>query len=238
MITIDNYLDQTDHACGRYALEHPEWMKKRFAIKGKVPEVKPNYNAAPTQDMPVVVQKDKANAIEIMRWGLQPVWAKDQPNFAWKTFNARAETLQEKPMWKGPFKKHRCLVPATGYYEWQKIDSKTKQPYFFYLEDHEMFAFAGLYDEWTDKDSGEITRTYSIVTTSPNKIQSPIHDRMPVILNQDEESVWLDSDQDDLGFLESLLNPFTEKGFDLYPVDVAVGNSRNNSPDLVKPISE
>ena len=235
MINLDNYLFTTEHGCGRYTLRDTEKIAKRFDVSGKVPKLKPNFNTAPTHIMPVITQKDGKNRLEMMSWGIIPVWAKDKPQFAYTTFNAKAETLEEKPMWKGLFHKTRCLVPADGYYEWQKLAGDKKQTYYFHLADDKMFAFAGLYTSFTDEKTGEIFSSYTIITTRPNKIQAPIHDRMPVILDPDEESVWLEP-TDEFGHLETILDPYKVTGFEHYPVKSDVGNVRNNSAELIEHI--
>lgn len=221
--------------CGRYTLTTTDHLKRRFDTANSLPKsVGPNYNAAPTQHMPVIVRKDGKNRIEIMHWGLIPVWAKDKPRFGYAMINARAESILEKPMWKGLVKKKRCLVPATGFYEWQK-DGKEKQPFFIHLKDRELFAMAGVYDAWTDKDTGEVFGSFSIITTAPNEKMKKVHDRMPVILNQDEESVWLDESLEEHDIMP-MLDPYSVKNFELYTVSKDVNSVKNNNPDLTYPI--
>ncbi len=222
--------------CGRFALAEARELKQRFHTKNSVPEgVRPNFNAAPTQDLPVIIETDGKPEIRVMHWGLVPIWAKDKPRFAFSTFNARAASLTEKPMWKKLFPARRCLVPATGFYEWQKRGSE-KQPFYIHAGKEPIFAMAGLYDEWIDKETGEVFDSFTIITTEPNREMKSIHDRMPVILDRDEEAVWLDPKVQDEGELMPLLNPYDSE-MELYEVDRKVGNVRNNSGDLIKPLN-
>lgn len=236
LYTAERYLFETDHACGRYTLVMgKQKLEKRFGTKNKLSKpVKSNYNTSPTQQMPIITNHGEGNEIEIMSWGFRPVWAQDVSS-AYKFFNARAETLAEKPMWKKAFATKRCLVPATGFYEWQK-NGKEKTPYYIHLKNQELFAFAGLYDSWTDKQTGEVHKSYSIITTNPNSLMKPIHDRMPVILEQKEENSWLDPEaNEDTGFLEHLLDQYKAKEMVAYTVSSQVNTSKNNTPELLKP---
>lgn len=222
--------------CGRFALAETKSLQQRFHTKNAVPEeVRPNYNAAPSQYLPVVIQTGKRPEIRVMHWGLIPVWAKDKPQFAFSTFNARAESLTEKPMWKKVFPSRRCLVPASGFYEWQKRGSD-KQPYYIHAGKSPIFAMAGLYDEWIDKETGQVFDSFTIITTRPNEPMRPIHDRMPVILDESEETTWLDPALDDVAVLMPILDPYASQDMALYEVDRKVGNVRNNSSDLIQPI--
>jgi putative SOS response-associated peptidase YedK len=221
--------------CGRYTLKDPKLLKRRFSIHGKIPEIKPNYNTAPGQIMPVIVNHGEGNVIEMMRWGLIPVWAKDD-KIGYKMINARAETLDEKPTWKRPLKSQRCIIPASGFYEWQKHGS-TKQPFYIHLPDSELMGFAGLFDTWHDPAGNEV-RSYSIITTTPNSLMKPIHDRMPAILHQSAEDSWIDPAADgNTGYLESLLRPYTAKDMDAYEVSDEVNKPQNNRLDVMLELS-
>ena len=183
--------------CGRYALYGIEPLEDEYGLPEDY-EGKPNYNVAPTHVMPVVTQ----DGSRMMRWGLIPKWAKDE-KIGYKLINARAETIFEKPMWKSIVTKQRCLIPANGFYEWQKRDDG-KQPYFIHPKDQDMFMFAGIWETWKHDDV--ILSTYTILTTSPNKEMESIHNRMPVILRKDDHDQWLGADtQDDI---EPLLLPY------------------------------
>ena len=221
--------------CGRYVITDVDHLKKRFETVNDAPkEVQPNYNAAPTQTLPVVIEEGGERRIELMHWGIIPVWAKDKPRFAFSTFNARGESLLEKPMWKYDFARHRCLVPASGFYEWKKIDKTTKQPYYITVKNTSLFAMAGIYDAWSDEKTGETFTSFTIVTTLPNKDMSPIRDRMPVILDHDEEKAWINSEIS-TDELMPMVNSYTSGKLVLTPVDKRVGNVRNNDANLVVP---
>ena len=196
-------------------------------------EIAPSYNIAPTTMQPVIVpDRDTGErSLRIMRWGLIPVWAKDPKAMGLSTMNAKAETLMEKPMWRTPFKKCRCLVPADGFYEWKKMDAKTKQPYAFRLKDDGPFAFAGVWEHWKAPDGALEWDTYSIITTEPNEIAATVHNRMPVILKASDYGRWLDVGDTEHPPVD-LLRPYDADKMTAYPVDPRVGNVRNNHPGL------
>jgi putative SOS response-associated peptidase YedK len=198
-------------------------------------EIAPSYNIAPTTMQPVIVpDRDTGErSLRIMRWGLIPVWAKDPKALGLSTMNAKAETLMDKPMWKAPFKKRRCLVPADGFYEWKKLDAKTKQPYAFRLKDGGPFAFAGVWEHWKAPDGALEWDTYSIITTEPNELTATVHNRMPVLLRSFDYDRWLDVSNVEHPPLD-LLRPFDANQMTAYPVDPRVGNVRNNEPGLCK----
>jgi len=212
--------------CGRYALYGIDEIGDRFEVD--VPEdLKPNYNAAPTQLMPVITK----NGLEIMRWGLIPKWAKDE-KIGYKMINARAETLYDKPMWKGIVKKQRCLIPANGFYEWQKR-ADGKQPFYIHLPGDELFAFAGLWEAWSHND--KVWNTYTIITTSPNAEMEPIHDRMPVILNRDEEQEWIFAENKELH--EGILHPLPDSTLEMHEVSKDVNVVKVNAETLILPMN-
>lgn len=212
--------------CGRYALYGIDEIEDRFEVD--LPNIlKPNYNAAPTQNMPVITK----DGLVVMRWGLIPAWAKDE-NIGYKMINARAETIYDKPMWKGIVKRNRCLIPANGFYEWQKR-ADGKQPFYIHLPDDELFAFAGLWETWKNDD--KTWQTYTIITTSPNKEMEQIHDRMPVILSRDEEQEWLYSDDKEVQ--EEILNPLADKSLVMHEVSKDVNVVKTNVEALILPIN-
>jgi putative SOS response-associated peptidase YedK len=167
--------------CGRFTQTAPrEKVQKEFAAK--TPEsnlFQPRYNIAPMQIVPVVRDAESERIISTLKWGLVPSWSKDA-EIGNRMINARAETLTEKPSFREAFSKRRCLIPTSGFYEWKKTNSGAKQPFYFYLKEKEVFGFAGLWEEWLDKESGELLETFTIITTAANDVLKPVHDRMPV----------------------------------------------------------
>lgn len=218
--------------CGRYTLFTTEGLEDRFGVGLDGLELQPNYNVAPGQTMPVIVRHGK-NELEMMRWGLVPFWAKDE-KIGYKMINARAETLQEKPAFRAAFKSRRCLVPASGYYEWLK-EGASKTPYLFTLKGEKVFSLAGLYETWTDPQGMQLA-TYTIITTEPNALAAKVHDRMPAILLPEEEAEWLDNEAVDTVRVTRLLGPFSEDRMESYPVSTAVGDPSNNELTLINPL--
>lgn len=192
----------------------------------------PNFNAAPTQLLPVITN-DNSKHVQLFRWGLVPFWAKDI-SIGSRMINARAETVSEKPSFRASFKSKRCLVPADGFYEWQKSSSGTKTPYRIVMKSNKPFAFAGLWDSWKH-DNDEI-HSFTILTTTPNSILEPIHDRMPVILPQKHYALWLDNDAP-VEVLEKELKPYPSDEMVAYPVTHKVNSPSYNKPDLLEPVS-
>ncbi|MFC1518014.1 SOS response-associated peptidase [Candidatus Margulisiibacteriota bacterium] len=216
--------------CGRYVLELKDIFHKRFGIPAQIMEFKAHYNIAPTMALPVVVNFGKERHLEIMRWGLIPHWAKD-PKIGYKMINARIETVAEKPSFKGPLRTHRCIVPASGFYEWQKTKAG-KLPYYIKPKDDDYFALAGLYDIWKDENDKEV-RSYSILTGVANKLMIPIHERMPVILGQDMEESWLDPEVTEPNQLLAKIKTYSEQALIIHQVASAVNKVSNDSPDLI-----
>lgn len=224
-----------DDACGRYTLSLVSTVESKDRLGNiKLDNIKPNYNAAPGQDMPVIINDGKKIVLEIMRWGLIPPWAKDI-NIGYKLINARAETIFEKPMWRDSAKHKRCLIPANGFYEWKKIDSKLKVPYYIHPKDQALFTFAGIWSIWKDQNDIEVN-SYSIVTTSPSKQMAEIHDRIPVMFHREDEKIWLDNNIDDGDILSELLHPYKDKTLEIYIVSTEVNNIRNNYQELLQPV--
>lgn len=217
--------------CGRYAVYTPAGILEYYRIEFPLEELDERYNAAPGQYLPVVVNHEDKKRLTKMRWGMIPVWAKDD-KIGYKLINARSETVFEKPTWKRPMKSKRCLIPANGFYEWKK-EGDAKQPYYIHLKDQELFSFAGVFDHWTNRETGEVIESYSILTTSPNKEMKPIHDRMPVVLHQKDEDRWLDPENESPESLADLFNPYDDGALDIYPVDKGVGNARVDNESLI-----
>jgi putative SOS response-associated peptidase YedK len=223
------------------------------------------YNIAPTQQMPIVRQGNVGQEMVLARWGLIPYWAKDA-KIGYSLINARADTVAEKPAFRSAFKRRRCLIPADGFYEWKttslesdgesakpslwgaeaeadgkgkrKAASKSKQPkqpYFISLKDKEPFAFAGLWEQW-DSPEGQNVQSFSIITTDPNELMAPIHNRMPVILGTQDYSTWLDPEEVP-DKLKGLLRPFDAQLMDAYPVSTYVNSPRNQGEQCRAPLT-
>jgi putative SOS response-associated peptidase YedK len=197
-----------------------------------IPFFASSYNIAPQSVQPVVRLNPSSGSREfaLQRWGLVPFWAKDA-KLGYSTFNARAEEAARKPAFREALKKRRCLVPADAFYEWQKIDAKTKQPFAIALQSGEPFAFAGLWESWQSSD-GPPLGTFAILTTSPNELMKPIHNRMPVIVEPSDYAHWL-APPDPARLPTDLLRPFPSEKMRAWPVSSRVGNVRNNDPELL-----
>jgi putative SOS response-associated peptidase YedK len=221
--------------CGRFTNKaKPKEIEKEFKI-GKLNQkiFEPRYNIAPTQNIPVVLEANSERIIETLRWGLIPSWAKDE-SIGSKLINARSETLAEKPSFKNAFRSHRCIIPASGFFEWQKSAKGAKQPFYFYLKDKDVFGFAGLYEEWLDRDSGEQIETFTIITTEANEVLKSVHDRMPVILKPKDYDQWLDAKEKDTNKLQKLLVSYPAKEIDSYKVSKDVNSPSNDSSELIE----
>jgi len=217
--------------CGRFAFYSPsEATAALFGVDGSM-VVEPRYNIAPTQPIVVVREGDKGRELAPMRWGLLPSWVKDRPDFP-LLINARAEGIAQKPSFRAAFKRRRCLVPASGFYEWQASGAKTKQPYWIAPQSGGLIAFAGLWETWIGADGGEID-TAAIVTRQANAALQPIHHRMPVILNPDAYDDWLDPDQQDVVRLATLLVSYPAEEMVANPVSRLVNNARFDDPRCV-----
>jgi putative SOS response-associated peptidase YedK len=215
--------------CGRYtAFWDTSDFQKIFDVQAPLFE---SWNIAPTTYAPIVWQPRGSRETLDARWGLIPKWVKKPVDFSANLFNARAETVSEMKSFKRPFQSQRCLVPASGFYEWKKLEG-SKQPYFIHHEDGEPLAFAGLYDHWRNEDS-EIY-SYTILTTSPNEVMADLHDRMPVILEPDDFDLWLGPGVD-TEELEALLKPYEGK-LEAYPISRRVGKPSENDADLIKKV--
>src|SRR3972149_8083207 len=224
--------------CGRMTLTtDKDDLQSRFGYPDDSSVLfKPRYNIAPSQDSPVVTVKEDNRVLIMMRWGLIPFWAKEA-SIGYKMINAKGETVHEKPSFRKPFKEKRCLVLADGFYEWTKKDKKNKLPFRFVLKTKEPFAFAGLWDAWKTPE-GEMFLTFTIITTNANELMEPIHDRMPVILHEKDEGVWLDPQLNDTDKLSTLLKPYPSKEMEAYKVSTFVNSPKNNSPKCIEPVGD
>ena len=218
--------------CGRYNIRT---NSADFAqLFGTDPAFEPptRYNAAPTQMLPIVRMNGERH-VSLARWGLIPSWAKDH-KIGYRLINARSETVDEKPSFRLAFKSRRCLVPASGFYEWKKLDARTKQAHHIHRKDDGLFAFAGLWERWTKGD--EPVESFTILTTLPNATLSELHDRMPVILPDDSHAVWLDPDIEPQA-LKELLRACGDDLLDAYPCNRIVGNAQNEVPECIEPVA-
>ncbi len=225
--------------CGRFVIsKFPDDVARSFATTGPVPNSRPRYNVAPTDQVAVVRfnPETKQRTLDTLRWGFVPLWAKDVKIGA-TMINAKAETVAEKPAFREAFKSRRCLIPADGFYEWAKLDAKTKQPYAIVMKDRSLFGFAGLWERWKDKASGEVVRSFTIITTTSNEVCAPIHDRMPVIVDPANYGKWLGEEPTDPMRLLMILKPSPAEQMERYGVGAAVGNVKNDEPGLLVPIA-
>ncbi|MBN1365317.1 MAG: SOS response-associated peptidase [Syntrophaceae bacterium] len=210
--------------CGRFVLVTDlKNIQKNFNIQDVLCDHQPSWNIAPSQFIPAIINHGGKNLLVCFRWGLIPSWSKD-PSMAEKMFNARAETVDKKPSFRDAFKRRRCLIIADGFYEWKKEGNK-KMPLYYYLKSGRPFGFAGLYETWISPDKKEIN-TCTIITTDANELIAPVHDRMPVIVHDNQEKVWLESDAFDVENLKSILKPYPSEEMDFKP---GIGPHKDNS---------
>ena len=213
--------------CGRFAFYSPsEAAAALFGVEGSV-DVKPRYNIAPTQDIVAIRNAEgEGRELVMLRWGLVPFWAKD-PSIGNRMINARAETVAEKPSFRAAYRHRRCIVLADGFYECQR-DGNVKTPYFISLATGGPFAFAALWENWTDKETGESLQTTTLITTEANDFMKPLHHRMPVVLEANGAGEWLAGSNELLDDIDAITPPLQA-----WPVDRRVNNARNEGEDLV-----
>ncbi len=249
--------------CARYVQAAlPERLERLLEVE--LPEgLQPRYNVAPTQSVLAVVAAKEGREAKFLRWGLVPSWAED-PSIGQRLINARAETAREKPSFRQAFRRRRCLIPATAFYEWKHLseaDERTdevhrdqpslldddppkpkktavrKQPYLIRLRDERPFAFAGLWERWHDAQD-RVLETCTILTTEPNELMSQLHNRMPCILEPRDFADWLDHENDERPErLMPLLTPLPAEEMEAFPVRPEVSNPRNEGPELVRPLT-
>ena len=220
--------------CGRFTLTADSATVQEALDLGNMPaELEPRYNVAPTQPVAIVTEPDERE-VKLFRWGLIPSWAKDI-KIGYRLINARAETVAQKPAFRAAFSRRRCIVLADGFYEWQRVGKKKKQPYYFRLASGQPFAMAGLWEVWRRSKEAEPLYTCTIITCAANERVAPIHHRSPVILDAEKPWVWLDPDAS-REQLRDLLMPLPAEQIDLYPVSPLVNSPRNDLPSLVEPI--
>jgi putative SOS response-associated peptidase YedK len=228
--------------CGRYFRKSDKQRIAKAFHLGDAEDLPlesaPSYNIAPTTMQPVICNNRDTGEREMvaMRWGMVPHFTKSLADFkGFSTINAQAETLLSKAMWRVPFQRRRCLILADGFYEWKKLDEKTKQPYAFGMRSGKPFAFAGVWDAWKDPTTQDWLQSFSIITTEPNELTATVHNRMPVIFAPMSYERWLDrADTDRLPV--DMLRPYQADRMTAHPVDARVGNVRNNEPSLCGPL--
>lgn len=219
--------------CGRYELHtHPAALALAFGLPHP-PDITPRYNIAPMQNVPVIRRAaDGARELAQVRWGLVPRWAKD-PSIGARMINARGETIAIKSAFRRPFERHRCLIPADGFYEWKTLPGGRKVPFHVTMKDGRPFAFAGLAERWLGAD-GEVIDSCAIVTTAANALLRPVHERMPVIVAPGDYERWLDvSGEPPL----DVVAPFASEAMAMQPVSTRVNSVRNDDPGLLAPVA-
>ncbi len=214
--------------CGRFSIsKEKDEIEDRFEIHIDPAMFTKNYNAAPSQILPIITN-DEPEQASFHKWGLIPHWSKDE-RIGNKLINARCETIAEKPSFRDAAEKRRCLVISDGFYEWQRSGSE-KQPYRITLSDESLFTFAGLWELWNSPDEREV-RTFTIITTEPNELMKPIHNRMPVMLTPEMEKVWISDEP--LEEVLHLLKPYDETEMNAYPVSKRVNSPKNNDISIL-----
>jgi putative SOS response-associated peptidase YedK len=221
--------------CGRFTLKaKPGEIAAAFGLL-TMPTLGPRYNVAPTQEVAAVrIDRETGRRrLDLLRWGFVPGWA-DDPAIGNRMINARAETVAEKPAFRHAFKARRCLIVADGFYEWQRQGGR-KVPHHIRLHDQRPFAFAGLWERW--RRDGAALESCAVITTEPNDVLRPIHDRMPVILGPEDYAAWLDPSASDAAALKALLRPFPAADMVAVPVGTLVNAPANDRPECLRPVA-
>lgn len=220
--------------CGRYVIQaDPADFAEYFGVDAvKTESLGMNYNVAPTDPVYAVASHDGERLLGAFRWGFIPHWAKDKKSIQ---INARAETVATKPMFRDSFSRKRCILPASGFYEWEPKE-RGRLPHYIYLTDDRPMGFAGIWSSWKDPETDEWIRTCAIVTTSANAAIDQIHTRMPVILAADTWDEWLDRDNRDAESVEPMLQPYPADEVREHAVSTLVNSVRNNLPENLTPL--
>lgn len=222
--------------CGRYTITEFSEEDADFLELPDGTEIHPSYNIAPGQNVPVAAAgEDSHRELRMMHWGLIPEWIKDSKK-KMEPINARAETAAEKPFFRNALRQRRCIIPADGFYEWEK-SGEAKKPYFIQMKTGRIFGFAGLWEEWLSP-LGKKVQSCAILTTSANRLMSPIHDRMPVILHPEDFGLWMDPHIQNPTDIEHLFKPHPSKDMKAHPVSRYVNSPAHNSPRCVEPAGE
>jgi putative SOS response-associated peptidase YedK len=219
--------------CVRYTFQPTEAFYRRFNIANRLDGLVARYNIAPSQLVPVIISQ-RPNHVMLMRWGLIPHWAKEEKT-DYKMINARMETLTQRSAFRNLLAANRCMIPASGYYEW-KAEARGKRPYYIHPKSHECFAFAGLYDVWTNPD-GEAIHTFTIITKDADGLVAPLHNRMPVILDRDLEDTWLDTEITSASEVLGMLERSAGVPLDAYPVSRMVNKPSVEGQELIRPMA-
>lgn len=221
--------------CGRFSQQRPtSELAEIFDAEDLVDAPGGHFNVAPTDDAAVVVQREEKRAVTAYRFGLIPHWA-DSAKVGNRMINARAETMERSPAFRYAFRRRRCLVPVDAFYEWQR-DGKIKRPFAITNSAGRPIALAGLWSGWRDPDTDQLVRSFAIVTTAPNDLLRPIHDRMPVVVPEADWERWLDPTIEDPAKLKDLLVPAQDSALEAYPISRLVNDVRNDGPQLLEPI--
>ncbi|QHW34415.1 SOS response-associated peptidase [Paenibacillus rhizovicinus] len=222
--------------CGRYTITVTleELMLHYWVADSNVPFQQPKFNVAPGQMVLAVINDGTKNKLGELKWGLVPSWA-ESIKLGNKMINARSETVWDKPAFRPLMSRKRCIIPADGFYEWQQQDDNRKQPMRIVRRDRKLFSMAGLYDTWTSAEGIKLS-TCTILTTAPNSLMAPIHDRMPVILQREDEATWLDRSMNDPQVLNRLLQPFPAEQLEAYPVGAGVGSVKKDDDSCIAPL--
>jgi len=221
--------------CGRFALSiSPSVLAKLFGLD-EIPDLPPRYNIAPGQSIAAVLSHPEGNirVLKMLRWGLVPPWAKD-PAIGNRMINARAETVMDKPAFRRAFQQRRCLIPADGFFEWQK---QKRQPYFIRMRDTRPFALAGLWEQW-QAPGRELLQTCTIITTEGNELLRPIHPRMPVIVPPEHYNRWLDTTSTPDQVVSRIFQPYPPEHMEALPVGTRVNSPKNDDPACLEPLTE
>jgi putative SOS response-associated peptidase YedK len=222
--------------CGRFTLITPaETIAEQFQLP-EVPSLSPRYNIAPTQPVAAVRQSPEKGGPELamLHWGLIPFWAKD-PKIGARMINGRSETVAEKPAFRAAFRRRRCLVPADGFYEWQRLE-RGKQPFYIRPRDDRPFAIAGLWEHW--EGPGGAVESCTLLTTEPNDLVRPLHNRMPVILHPQDYDLWLDPGVQEPALLQPLLRPSPPEEMLAYPISRWINKPANEGPRCIEPLAQ
>jgi putative SOS response-associated peptidase YedK len=220
--------------CGRFVANIPAGLLKEIFNLQELPQLEPRFNVTPSQQVAVVRNQGDHNRLDLLKWGLVPGWSKD-PGIGSHMINARCETLFEKPAFRHALKYRRCIIPSSGFYEWQISGELGKQPWFIRMADDTPMWMAGLWESWKAPDGSEL-ESFAVVTTPANQLVAPIHERMPVILPPDSFNLWLSHNMHDPDLLQPLFQPFPHAGMTAWKVSDLVNNPHNDSPACIAPV--